>query len=158
MTLSHNRGIIEGFIYWLLSTIVFKAVLNTLFFLISCGIYIHKGIKERSWTTINYGIGNMLYKGAILFDVTNNIYGGPLYQKTLIADEVLIHHNKVRIGFGELYDTVSRNLGCYDIIGGLSIHGDNLEKLLDKLDHGHAVNSVSVTDRERLRELPKPKR
>lgn len=150
MNLKRNRGILEGLMYWLLSTIVFKLVLNTLFFLISCIILIAVGIRQRSWSTINYGIGNMLYKGAVLFDVTNNIYGGALYQRTLVSDATLEYHNGVRIKFGELYDTVSRNIGCYGIINGLGKHGRNLQNLLNSLENDHCINSVSHLDRINL--------
>lgn len=141
----------KGLLFWFLSTIVFKLILNTLFFFISSTIYIAQGISRKSWTHISMGIGTMLYENALLHDQAGNVMGGVLYEKTLLKDQLPEWVNGVYVKFGSRHYTVSRMVGVHAILKNLDQDGKNLRWLLAKvLEKKHSIKSVSEADRHRL--------
>ena len=86
------------------------------------------------FTLIFKGRANFLFKTAISIDQLGNVVGARLFNIALIKSNGW--------QFGDPDETISSVLGKNKRLGLLKPLGRALDRLLDKIDKGHSINSI----------------
>lgn len=135
-------GILYGLLIWVICLVFFKILLNGLLFISTFFYLAYKAIRKRDFQIFNKGVGTMLYRGGVCYDIEGSVYGGELLNDVMLKDPKHPPVNGVPVLYGGK-ETISFYTGVNAIIGNLDEDGSRLREILKKvLGMNHSVDSV----------------